>query len=92
MPDFIEQLLRRRFVRPGRARADLESLLQRGNANFEEFIKIRAGDAKESQAIEYGNSFITRLFKYTPIELQKAEFPVDVFVCRWLYRRVHDLS
>ena len=92
MPDFVEQLQRRHFVRPGRARTDLEALLHRRDANFEKLIQVGAGDAQESEALENGNRFISCLFQHAPIELEQTEFPVDVLLCRWRYRRVHDPS
>ena len=47
-------------------------------AYLEKLIQVGAGDAQELQALQQGRRWLSRLLKHPGIELQQAEFPVDV--------------
>ncbi len=49
-----------------------------GDAHHEELIHVRTEDGEEFHALEQRITFILRLFQHAPLELQQAEFAVDV--------------
>ena len=55
-------------------------LLQSRDAYFEELVKIRAADAQETQALEQWHRWILRHSQYPLVELEHAQFAIDVQV------------
>ena len=51
--------------------ADLQTLLQTCNADFEELIEIGAGDTKEANPLEQRQGFVVRLSENATVEVQK---------------------
>ena len=88
MSDFIEKLLRCHLIRTRRWCSDLQSLFQACNPHLKELIKIRAGNTQETHPLEQRYGIIPGLRKHSLVELQEAEFTVDVPVDRWCNWRV----
>ena len=65
-------------VRPALDRAGLQQLLEARDANLEELVEIRAGDAQESDPLEQRNAAVLGLFQHPLIEFQKRQFAIDV--------------
>ena len=82
VPDRIEDLLRRQLLGPLCGCADLDTLLQRSDANLEELIEIRAGDAQKTQPLEQRHGRVQGHRQHALVELELAEFPIDVQVGR----------
>ena len=76
----FEDLRRRHFLGPGRERADLHALLEGRYANLEELVEIRTRDTEKSQALEQRRRRVLCQGQYTLVELENAEFSIDVQV------------
>ena len=62
----------------GLIRAELESLLEAGDANLEEFVEIVRRDAQELEPLEQRHLFIERLREHAPVEFEQRQFAIDV--------------
>ena len=73
------QLFARRHV-VGTALCHAECLLvdQSGDADFEELVEVRVGDAQERQPFEQRHVVILRHFEHAPIEFELRQLAVDV--------------
>jgi len=76
--DGLQCLLGRESVRARLGGTQLQFLFQAGNADLEKLIQIGAGDAEKAQPFQQGHTLVLGLFQNPPIELQQAQFPVDV--------------
>ncbi len=65
-------------VRTGRHGLDLDLLLQPRNADLIELVEIAAKNAKEAQALQQRRVRMFSLGQHPAVELQQAEFPVEV--------------
>ena len=89
MPDGVKDLLGRQFLGALGRRTNLDALFQRRDTNFEEFVEVGAGDSQETQPLQQRNRWVERLGQNTLVELELAQFTINVKVCRWQGRRVH---
>ena len=69
---------RRQIVGPALRRAERLLMNQSGNADLEEFIEVRVGDAEERQALEQRHVVVLGEFEYAPVELEQRQLPVEV--------------
>ncbi len=63
-----------------RGRTDLHALLEARDADLEELVEVGAADAQEAQPLEQRHVGIACLLEYPPVELEQAEFAIDVEV------------
>ena len=59
-------------------RAEGLLLDESGDANLEELVEIRGGDAQERQALEQRDGFVLCLFEHAPIEFEQGQLSIDV--------------
>jgi hypothetical protein len=90
--DFGQQLSGCQFIGSLRWCVNFKQLLERSNSDFKEFIQVCARNAQKSDSLENWQSLVTGLRQYTSIELEEAQFPVDVPVCLSGCRAVHIAS
>jgi hypothetical protein len=67
-------------VRPGPERSELLTLLQAGNANLEELVEVRAGNAKEADALQQWQRLVVHLREHALVEVEERELPIDVML------------
>jgi hypothetical protein len=91
VPQYLEYLLSRQRLRSLRESAEFHPLLQGGDTDFEEFVEVGAGDAEKSQPLQQRHVGILRQREYPLVELQHAEFAVDIQIGGWQGGRVHGL-
>ena len=73
------QLLRRReVVRPALGRPERPLLLQAGDADLEELVENRTGDAQEPQPLEERHVLALGEVEHAAVELQLRQLAVDV--------------
>ena len=54
------------------------TLFEGGDPDFEKFVQVSAGNTQETQPFQYGRTRVTRLFEHTPVELNQAQFAIEV--------------
>ena len=62
----------------GLIRAELEALLEAGDADLEELVEIVRRDAQELEPLEQRHFLIERLREYPLVELEQRQFAIDV--------------
>ena len=65
-------------VGAGAERAQLLALLQAGDADLEELIEVRAGDAEKPDALQQRQRFVVHLREHALVEVEKRQLPIDV--------------
>jgi hypothetical protein len=55
-----------------------DQLFECGDADFEEFVEVRADDGEEFEAFEEGLGGVLGLFEYTLVEFEPTEFTIEV--------------
>src|SRR4051794_30451038 len=65
-------------IRAALVRTELESLLQPGNANFEELVEIAGRDAEELESFEKRDSFVECLRQHADVEFEQRKLAIDV--------------
>ena len=55
-----------------------DAFLQSGNANFEEFVKVGAGDAQKAQSFQQRQIFACGLRQYATVKIEKRKLPIDI--------------
>ena len=88
--DGEEGVARAEAVRSVGVASVFEELFQGGDADFKEFVEVRADDGEEFEAFERGLGGILSFLEDSLVELQPAEFPVDVG--RWRKRHINKLT
>ena len=73
-------------------RTNLDTLLECRNTDFIEFVEVGATDTQEAQSLKKRDVRILRLFQYAFIELELAQFAIDVQFSGWCSWRVHRTS
>ena len=65
-------------VGPAAERAQLQALLQAGDADLEELVEVGAGDAEKADALQQRQRFVVRLREHALVEVEKRQLPIDV--------------
>src|SRR6056297_3078347 len=76
--DFRQCLIRHHAIGTDGFTTVFHLLPQTGNTDLEELIHVAAEDAAENQTVDQRVGLIQRLLEYPVIELQLAQFPVEV--------------
>src|SRR5204863_504853 len=77
LADLGEYVRRPAAVGPGLGQAELDLLLEPGDANLEELIEIRGDDGGEAQPLEQRHRLVGRLREHPPVELENLELAVE---------------
>ena len=59
-------------------RAELDALLEAGDADLEELVEIVRRDAQELEALEQRHLFVERLREYALVEFEQRQLAIDV--------------
>ena len=78
--DRFEKLIGQHAIGAGLAGMRFQFVLQAGHANFEELIHVAGKNQQEIQPLHQGMILVHGLLKDAQVELQQAEFPVQVVV------------
>ena len=74
--DDRERLLRRHPVRPRIGDAELDLLLDAGDADLEELVEVRRDDGQEAQPLEQRHGLVGGLREHAPLESEDAELAI----------------
>ncbi len=75
--DAAEDLLRRQAVGVGGMAAQLDLLLEAGDADLEELVEVGGDDAQEAQAFQQRHALVGGLREDAAVEGEQRQFPVD---------------
>ena len=70
-------------IRAGIVQAELDALLETGDADLEELVEVRRDDGDEAQPLEQRHRVVGRLRQHAAIERELAELAVDELRRRW---------
>ncbi len=76
--DGLELLHRDYLVRAALQGAERDLLFKSGHTDFEELVQSATRDAQELHPFQQRIRFVHRLGEHAPVELELAQFPVDV--------------
>ena len=91
VPQHFEHLLGRQHFGALGERTDFHALLQGGDADLEKFVEVGTRDAEKPQPLEQGYVRILGQRQYPLVELEHAQFAIDIQVGRRQGWRVHGL-
>ncbi len=74
----FQRLRRAAAIQAGLLDAVFDLLRQAGDAHHEELVDVRAEDRQEFHALQQRIAAIAGLLQHAPLELQMAEFPIQV--------------
>jgi hypothetical protein len=72
-----KHLVRGEAVVAGGDGAELDLLLEAGDADLEEFVEVAGDDAEEAQALEQRHAGVGRLAEDAAVEGEQGQFPVE---------------
>ncbi|MNO27009.1 hypothetical protein D3C76_168750 [compost metagenome] len=78
LADPRQRLMRLQAVSTGLFTGEGNLLLQAGDANFKEFVKVAGENQQELQAFQQRIGLVQRLFQHADVELQLRKLTVDV--------------
>ena len=65
-------------VRAGLVRAELDALLEAGDADLEELVEVVRRDAQELEPLEQRDFLVERLCEHALVEFEQRQFAIDV--------------
>jgi hypothetical protein len=90
--DGLQLLADGHAIRAGLIRAELDALLEAGDADLEKLVEIIGRDAEELQALEQRYLFVEGLGQYALVEFEQRKLAIDIVFWRTEIRLIHGIA